>query len=147
MRYLQLLVLTLFIVGCGNADADKTTKTENSESDTHPVVKLEDTEELTEIKGHRFTQYYPGKKQIKFQGMQDDEKRRHGKWTYYSKDGRELSTTMFNHGVKHGHMVVKRENGALYYHGEMENGKKVGIWKNYDENGNFLNEDDFGGKE
>jgi len=144
MKYLQLLVLSLFIIGCSNNEEPQLDQKKSDSEVENPTKKKE---ELVEIKGTTFTQYYPGKEKIKFQGTQDEEKRRHGKWTHFSEDGKELGTTMYKHGILHGHMVVKRPNGTLYYHGEMHNGKKVGIWKNYDETGAFLNEDDFGEKE
>ena len=150
MKYLQLLVLILIVAACSENTSDKPTKntTEKTVDDKSITEKqateIEKPEELTEVKGHTFTEYYPGKKKIKFQGIQDDEKRRHGKWSYYNLDGLELSTTMYEHGKKHGHMIVKHENGAIYYHGEMSEDKKVGIWKNYDSDGVLIGERDFG---
>ena len=151
MKYLQLLLLVLIVAACSDKTTDETTKksvkenssTENTTATSAPAVES-DPEELVDIKGHTFIQYYPGKKQIKFKGLQDDQKRRDGQWSYFSPEGKELSTTMYDHGKKHGHMIVKHPNGAIYYYGEMSNDKKIGIWKNYDEEGVLIGETDFG---
>lgn len=147
MKYLQLLTLVIIVTACSEKTTDEPNKNpikeNNSTTAATEAPTVETPEELVYIKGHTFTQYYPGKKQIKFQGLQDDQKRRNGKWSYFSPDGKELSTTMYSHGKKHGHMIVKHENGTLYYHGEMSEDKKIGIWKNYDEDGVFIGETDF----
>lgn len=142
MKYLHLIVLSLFIFGC----SQETETEEIKDAETEDATPIETEEDLIEVKGHTFTQYYPGKKKIKFKGMQDDEQRRDGLWTFYSEEGKELSTTMFKHGMKHGHMIVKHPNGAIYYYGEMHEDVKVGIWKTYDENGELVSETDFGSK-
>lgn len=141
MNYLYVIILSLFMIGC-------TTETEEpSESDSAIETKntpTQEKEELVVVKGSAYQEFYPGKKNVKFEGHQDDQKRRHGKWSYYSEDGKELSTTMYEHGMKHGHMIVKYPNGAINYHGEMYKDKKIGVWKNYDENGELISETDFG---
>ena len=40
-----------------------------------------------------FTEWYPGKKSIKFQGGQDELGNRYGKWTFYAENCTELSFT------------------------------------------------------
>jgi antitoxin component YwqK of YwqJK toxin-antitoxin module len=144
MKYLQLIILSLFIIGCTTETDEPGNDEANTEANDAPV---DDKEELVVIKGKTYTQYYPGKKNIQFVGPQDEQKRRNGKWTHYSEDGKELGITIYKHGVMHGHLTVKRRNGTIHYHGEMNDGKKVGIWKTYDENGTLVSEDDFGEKE
>ena len=102
------------------------------------------TEKLTEIKNGRFTEWYPGKKQIKFQGMLTKKGDRNGKWTFYSESGNELSMTVYENGNKEGFTIVKYPNGAIHYTGEYKNDKTVGIWKTYDEKGKLVTEKDFG---
>lgn len=92
-------------------------------------------EELVVVNNGLFTEFYPGKKQVKFQGMQDEQKQRHGKWTFYSETGEELSITFYEHGKKHGHSIVKYPNGNLHYVGEYANDKEIGEWYIYDEKG------------
>lgn len=102
-------------------------------------------ESLIEIKDGIYTEYYPGRKAIKFRGPQDSENRRHGKWVFLSPRGTELSVTCYNHGLKDGHTIVKYPNGILFYYGEYRDDIKVGIWKTYDQKGKLMEEKDFGG--
>lgn len=113
----------------------------NKKSD-NSVEKLK-TEKLTEIKNGNFTEWYPGKKQIKFQGMLTKKGDRNGKWTFYSETGNELSFTVYENGKREGFTIVKYPNGAVHYSGEYKNDKSVGIWKTYDEKGKLVTEKDF----
>ncbi|MEY3200171.1 MAG: hypothetical protein RJA13_2129 [Bacteroidota bacterium] len=107
--------------------------------------KTPDKEEiLVEIKNGMYTEWYPGKKQIKYTGGQDETQRRNGVWTFYGEDGKELSVTMYDHGLREGFTVVKYPNGALHYRGEYSKDKTVGIWTTYNEKGEFQSEQDFG---
>jgi antitoxin component YwqK of YwqJK toxin-antitoxin module len=101
-------------------------------------------EELVEVKDGVYTEWYPGKKQIKYRGGQDEKNLRHGVWTFYSESGMELSVTMYEHGLRMGHTVVKYPNGMLHYRGEYFNDKTVGVWTTYDAKGNLISEKDFG---
>ena len=129
------------------ASCDSTEPAENISTGEAPESKTidlpVDKADLVVIDGDVYTEYYPDGKNIKFKGVQDENKKRHGKWVYYSLDGKELSMTMYNHGEKHGHSIVKYPNGAIYYHGEYDHDKKTGIWKTYDENGKLATEIDY----
>lgn len=109
-----------------------------------PIEKPKVEEVLVEVKDGIYTEWYPGKKQIKYKGGQDEKEKRHGVWTFYSEEGNELSVTMYNHGLREGFTVVKYPNGALHYRGEYKNDQTVGVWTTYDENGEFVSETDFG---
>lgn len=124
-KYVVAISLAISVVGC----------TEQKE-ETAETPKIEKKEDLVVVKDGLFTEYYPGKKQIKFQGQQDELKQRHGRWTFYSESGIELSITHYIHGVKHGHTIVKYPNGNMHYVGEYDNGKEIGKWQMYDEKGN-----------
>ncbi|TXI87107.1 MAG: hypothetical protein E6Q37_02665 [Crocinitomicaceae bacterium] len=123
-KYVVAISLAISVVGC----------TEKEETAEKP--KIEKKEDLVVVKNGLFTEYYPGKKQVKFQGQQDELKQRHGRWTFYSESGIELSITHYIHGVKHGHTIVKYPNGNMHYVGEYDNGKEIGKWQMYDEQGN-----------
>ena len=103
-------------------------------------------ESLVDIHDGIFTEYYPGKKQKKFQGEQDENGQRQGKWTFYGPEGLELSTTHYEHGIRHGHSIVKYPNGAIHYYGEYNMDQQIGIWKSYDMQGNLTEEKDYGQK-
>jgi antitoxin component YwqK of YwqJK toxin-antitoxin module len=132
MKYIFTLIaaISLGITGCTN-----------NEEQTKETKKVEN---LVEIKDGIYTEWYPGKKQIKYRGGQDNEKRRHGVWTFYAETGTELSVTMYEHGLRTGHTVVKYPNGRLHYRGEYLNDKTVGVWTTYDEKGELISEKDFG---
>jgi antitoxin component YwqK of YwqJK toxin-antitoxin module len=132
-NYYFFFLLVTFFISCSRND------NENSKKDTKAI----DNESLVEIKDHLFTEYYPGKKQKKFQGEQDNDGQRHGKWTFYSEQGLELSTTHYEHGIKHGASVVKYPNGQIHYLGEYVNDKQVGIWKTYNQKGELVQEKKF----
>jgi antitoxin component YwqK of YwqJK toxin-antitoxin module len=125
-----LVAISLGITGC--------TEEEKPKDDQKEV------ENLVEVKDGIYTEWYPGKKQIKYRGGQDNEKRRHGVWTFYAETGTELSVTMYEHGLRTGHTVVKYPNGRLHYRGEYLNDKTVGVWTTYDEKGELISEKDFG---
>jgi antitoxin component YwqK of YwqJK toxin-antitoxin module len=103
-------------------------------------VSAEKKENLVEIKDGMYTEWYPGKKQVKFKGPQDENKKRHGIWKFYSETGNELSFTVYEHGLKTGHTIVKYPNGAIHYTGEYRDNKAVGVWKIYDPNGKLTSE-------
>jgi antitoxin component YwqK of YwqJK toxin-antitoxin module len=134
LRINLILIVSFLIFSCSRNE-----KTENENSKTKPKE-----ESLVEFKDGIYTEYYPGKKRIKFQGERDADEKRHGKWTYYSETGEVLSTTHYEHGIKHGISFAKYPNGTLHYIGEYVNDKEVGIWKMYDEKGELLTEKDFG---
>lgn len=131
MKQFILFILTLILVSCSTEEA-----TENK-------VPLKE-EVLIEIKDGVFTEWYPGKTQVKYKGAQDDESKRNGIWTYYSVNGLELSVTIYEHGLREGFTVVKYPNGRLHYRGEYHKDASVGVWTTYDEKGKLLSEKDFG---
>jgi antitoxin component YwqK of YwqJK toxin-antitoxin module len=140
MKILTLLSLAIVLISC-STETSEIKKKEKKVDD----VKTEkvDKKSLVEIKGHTYTEYYEDRKSIKFQGQQDDNKQRHGKWSYYSITGEELSTTMYSHGKRHGHIVVKYPNGMVNYVGEYDQNERSGIWKFYDRSGKLSKELDY----
>ncbi len=102
------------------------------------------SENLIEVKHGVYSEWYPGKKQLKFHGSVDKKGNRDGKWVFYSENGNEQSITVYNHGMREGFSLVKYPNGAMHYRGEYRNDKMVGIWTTYDEKGKVINEKDYG---
>jgi antitoxin component YwqK of YwqJK toxin-antitoxin module len=109
-------------------------------SEEKEIDKKPKEENLIEIKDGVFTEFYPGRKKVKFTGRQDDNQARHGRWVFLGENGQELSVTHYIHGVKEGFSIVKHPNGALHYHGEYRNDTMVGVWKTYDIQGNLVTE-------
>ena len=132
MKKIVFVFAPLFLIfGCVNTNEKKIDK----------KIKIEN---LVEVKDGVFTEWYPGKKQIKFQGGQDELGNRDGKWTFYAENGTELSFTLYDHGKKEGFSLVKYPNGRIHYRGEYQNDEMIGLWSTYDEKGNLINEKDYG---
>ncbi len=107
------------------------------------VDKIVEKENLVEIKDGIYTEWYPGKKNKKFQGAQDEKSRRDGKWVFYSEKGNELSITFYTNGLKNGVTMVKYPSGRMHYTGEYRNDTIVGLWTTYDENGKITKEKNY----
>ncbi len=136
-KLVYLLVGFSLIFSCENKNK------EASDKKIKEQVKVKD-ENLVEVKNGIFTEWYPGKKQIKFKGGQDELGNRDGKWSFYDENGTELSFTLFSHGKKEGFSLVKYPNGNIRYVGEYQNDKMVGIWTTYDQKGNKISEKNWG---
>ena len=146
MRYFLFIGLCMGLLSC-KTEETTTPTTEPVEANTEigeTTLPITDKKDLVVIEGNLFTEYYPGKKDIKFQGTQDEEGKRHGKWLFFSEDGEELSMTMYSHGKKHGHSIVKYPNGTIRYTGEYADDQPVGIWKTYSTSGEMTNQKDYG---
>lgn len=131
MKKIVFLLATLFLISaCEN----------NPEKKNEKIPK----EKLVEVKDGVFTEWYPGKKSIKFQGGQDELGNRDGKWSFYAENGTELSFTLYDHGKKEGFSLVKYPNGRIHYRGEYQNDEMIGLWSTYDEKGNLITEKDYG---
>lgn len=137
MRTLVFIVSILLLLSCSETTKPEKASKEKVDLNVNP-------EDLVKIDGDHFMEYYPDGKTLKFEGYQDDQKERHGKWVFYGEDGKELSMTMFDHGKKHGHSIVRYAHGGIHYHGEYHYDQKIGIWKSYDVNGKLIEEKDFG---
>lgn len=107
----------------------------------------ETTDNLVEIKNGIYTEYYPGRKAVKFKGPQDDNSLRNGRWFFYDERGNELSMTEYVNGKKHGFIFVRYPNGTMRYTGEFNMDVEAGLWKFYKEDGSLASEKDYGNKE
>lgn len=140
MKLVWILLFSLLILGCSDSPENKE-EDNNSEPSKTEVKTPVNPEDLIEVKGSMYSEYYDAAKtKLKFQGEQDDNKQRHGRWVYYSEAGKEMSISHYKNGVLHGFMQVKRANGAFHYHGDFDNGERTGVWKFYDEQGKLANE-------
>ena len=143
MKTILYIGLCLGLLSCSEeVPEQKTIKEKEPVVNTTPEAV--DKSDLIEVVGDIYTEYYAGKKAIKFQGPQDTEAKRHGKWLYFSEEGNELSMSMYEHGKKHGHSIVKYPNGAIHYLGEYRDNMQVGEWKSYTSDGKLFETKDFG---
>ena len=130
MKITSFLLLLIIATSCTN--------------ETEETKKAPEIENLIEYKDGIYTEYYPGKKKVKIKGAQDDNKVRDGKWVLLSPSGEEMSVTFFENGKREGHSFVKHPTGAMNYYGEYLHDVQIGIWKFYDEKGNFIKEENHG---
>ncbi|WP_430406584.1 hypothetical protein [Fluviicola sp.] len=124
--------VSLTITGCG---------------EEKKAPEKETTDNLVEIKNGIYTEYYPGRKAVKFKGPQDDNSLRNGRWFFYDERGNELSMTEYVNGKKHGFIFVRYPNGTMRYTGEFNMDVEAGLWKFYKEDGSLASEKDYGNKE
>jgi antitoxin component YwqK of YwqJK toxin-antitoxin module len=125
MKYfltLLLVLLTITLPSCADKKSKETTK----------QVAPED---LVEIKDGHYKEWYPGKKQMKYQGELNQKGDREGKWNFYSEKGTLLSFTFYAAGKKNGYSVVKYPNGKIHYYGAYKDDQMVGEWITYDQQG------------
>ena len=125
--FIGAFILFSLLISCKDKQVDKIVKKEN----------------LVEIKDGIYTEWYPGKKNKKFQGAQDEKSRRDGKWVFYSEKGNELSITFYTNGLKNGFTMVKYPSGRMHYRGEYRNDTIVGLWTTYDQNGKITKEKNY----
>jgi antitoxin component YwqK of YwqJK toxin-antitoxin module len=119
---LLLVLLTITLPAC----------TDTKKKETNKEVA---PEELVEIKDGHYKEWYPGKKQMKYQGELNQKGDREGKWNFYSEKGTLLSFTFYKEGKKNGYSVVKYPNGKIHYYGEYKDDQMVGEWTTYDPKG------------
>ena len=126
MKYLLIFCALSILMACGEKEDKKKT------------IVPEVEEVLTEVKKGIYKQYYPGKKNVKFEGRQDEAGERHGIWYFYSEKGMKISMTEFKHGKKNGVSLHRYPNGMVHYSGEYEDDLQVGLWKTYDTDGKLV---------
>ena len=137
----KLLFIWLFLsLGMSCTTGERTKESENE-------TQVEQPEDLIERMPNFYREYFPGKKQIKLMGPLDSEGNRHGAWESFFEHGQKNSATYFVHGKKDGHSIVYYPNGATYYMGEYKNDQKIGVWKQFDEQGNLISQEDFSNHE
>lgn len=127
-RYLFILLTAITVVSCNNEET-------KLKSERTLEEKLGTTENLIVKEDHSYVKYYPGKKQIEMEGELDDNGKRHGKWTFYNKNGVEISTSTYKSGLKQGISKVNYPNGKLWYTGEYMQDTMIGTWLYYDKDG------------
>lgn len=122
--FLRLLILVA-LIGLNACSNEPSTKPQQEKA----------PEKLVQIKDGKYTEWYPGKKQIKYEGELNKRGEREGKWNFYSEKGTLLSFTFYLSGKKNGHSVVKYPNGKIHYYGEYKDDQMVGVWIIYNSNG------------
>ena len=140
--YWIYIIFIIVLCACGenaSTESNKMNSVTNVEDESDAKSGLYKPGLIDTIDYH-YQEWYPGRNQLKIQGMFDEQYKRHGKWVFFDKNGIELSMTTYTHNLKQGFSIVKHPNGVIYYRGEYNQDKKVGLWTFYNDKGEKLNE-------
>jgi antitoxin component YwqK of YwqJK toxin-antitoxin module len=131
LKHIIYLSLALFLFSCSEEkkEAVDEIKAKQFEAEKPLVVEEENG---------RYTEWYPGREQIKITGAKDDQGRKVGIWKLYTKKGVQQSVTEYKKGEKDGITIVRHPNGTIYYRGEYEKDEPSGVWKFYNEQGQLI---------
>mmetsp|Transcript_22503 Transcript_22503/g.30119 ORF Transcript_22503/g.30119 Transcript_22503/m.30119 type:complete len:148 (+) Transcript_22503:35-478(+) len=144
MKLIWILLCTTLVFSCSESQESTEKKTDGKKNSEQAINAPVNKEDLVEVVGSTYKEYYDvAKTKIKFEGEQDEQKKRHGKWVHYFENGTEAGITFYTHGIRNGFSSVHRPNGILYYHGEYKDDKPTGIWKYYDKAGNLNREHNY----
>jgi antitoxin component YwqK of YwqJK toxin-antitoxin module len=138
MKSYWIYIIFIFVLcACGenaSTESNKINSDTNVEDEADAKSGLYKTGLIDTI-DYQYQEWYPGRNQLKIGGMFDEQYKRHGKWVFYDKNGIELSMTTYTHNLKQGFSIVKYPNGVIYYRGEYNQDKKVGLWTFYNDKG------------
>lgn len=145
MKHYLLLGLLGLLISCSeevvNEEKNDAEKVEQVKSVANPNLPAVDSS----LANKMYKDFYPGTKQIKFEGFYDAEVKRHGIWKMYNQEGKLASMTEYVHGIREGVSIVYYPSGQVNYRGSYKNDKPVGVWKTYDPNtGKVASEKDYG---
>jgi len=143
MKSYSIYIIFIFVLSaCGenaSTESNKINSDTNVEDESDAKTGLYKPGLIDTI-DYQYQEWYPGRNQLKIEGMFDEQYKRHGKWVFYDKNGIELSMTTYTHNLKQGFSIVKHPNGVIYYRGEYNQDKKVGLWTFYNDKGEKVNE-------
>lgn len=137
-KLLFIITVAVFTACSGEESSDMAAKAGQVEN-----TDTSEDKNVVTIKGDNYTEYYPGTEIVKFEGKLDENGDRMGRWVYFSKNGKELSSTEYVHGKKDGVSIVKYNNGVVRYIGQYKDDKKVGKWTYRNEDGSLDKEVDY----
>ena len=143
MKSYWIYIIFIFVLyACGenaSTESNKMNSDTNMEDESDAKSGLYKSGLIDTI-DYQYQEWYPGRNQLKIEGMFDEQYKRHGKWVFYDQNGIELSMTTYTHNLKQGFSIVKHPNGVIYYRGEYNQDKKVGLWTFYNDKGEKVNE-------
>ena len=143
MKSYSIYIIFIFVLSaCGenaSTESNKINSDTNVEDESDAKTGLYKPGLIDTI-DYQYQEWYPGRNQLKIEGMFDEQYKRHGKWVFYDKNGIELSMTTYTHNLKQGFSIVKHPNGVIYFRGEYNQDKKVGLWTFYNDKGEKINE-------
>ena len=139
MRYIPLFIVLVFLVSCAEKLDEVVAETHNDGS-TKRVQYFKGEGEDRFLRKDVFY-YENGQKRV--EGEYNREGKKDGKWTYWYEDGNKWSEGYFKDGLNHKERTTWHETGEMHYTGNYEMGKRVGVWKFYNEDGELVKEIDY----
>lgn len=137
-RFLYLLSL-LVLASCGPRMEEVVT--EKYPDGTPKRIDFFSGEGTTKYIAKSVFYYESGKKRV--EGHYNAEGKKDGKWLYWYENGNKWSEGYFTNGLDDKKRTTWHENGELHFTGRLDQGKRVGIWKFFDENGKMTKELDY----
>ena len=143
MKKLVLVtMIAVFFAACGGENTSKNLeRTDIINSYTNGQAQTE--RDFKMIDGKRLAvyerEYYEDGNLLKEGPLSANEKR-DGLWKSYYRDGVVWSEGEYNNGIREGKTVTYFANGKKYYEGQFVRAQKSGVWKFYNEQGEFVNE-------
>jgi antitoxin component YwqK of YwqJK toxin-antitoxin module len=135
-----LVVCLLAIVSCKDksTSAEFETVTHKYDSGKPKNVQVYSSADSSKIGAKEFYDNGAVKVDMKYK----DGKRNGPTYSYY-KDGKPWSLNFFENDELQGPYQTWHENGQLYYDGQYDHNRKVGVWKFYDDKGGLIKTMDF----
>jgi antitoxin component YwqK of YwqJK toxin-antitoxin module len=141
-RKITLLLVTtmLVIMSCQekSTSTEYQTVTHKYESGKPKNVQVYSSADSSKIGAKEFYDNGAVKVDMKYK----DGKRNGPTYSYY-KDGKPWSLNTFENDELHGPYQTWHENGQLYYDGQYDHNRKVGVWKFYSDAGALIKTMDF----
>ncbi len=141
-RVFLILMVAVFFTACNNEQSDKKSKdVEVIDNYANGAVRIE--HDMKDVDGKRVAVYerefYKEGGLLK-EGPLGVKEKRNGLWKSYYRDGVLWSEGEYKNGVRDGKTVTYFSNGKKYYEGQFVKAQKSGLWKFYNEKGEFVNE-------
>jgi len=141
-RIVIVLMIAVFFTACGGENTSKNLeRTDIINSYTNGQTQVE--RDFKMVDGKRMAvyerEYYEDGNLLKDGPLSTNEKR-DGLWKSYYRDGVLWSEGEYNNGIREGKTITYFANGKKYYEGQFVRAQKSGVWKFYNEEGEFVNE-------
>jgi len=141
-KVVLVLMIAVFFTACGGANSSKELeRTDIINSYTNGQTQLE--RDFKVVEGKRKAvyerEYYEDGNLLKEGPLSVNEKR-DGLWKSYYRDGVTWSEGDYADGIREGKTITYFANGKKYYEGQFVRAQKTGVWKFYNEQGEFVNE-------
>jgi hypothetical protein len=137
IMFKQLLTLLLFasLISCANNEENTETTDQEKEVETYNGIPIADKE--PENYSGEYQELYknglPKMKGLKVNG------KREGRWQSWHPTGAPASECDYKNGVEHGEYIVFHEStGKPMITGKYSEGKKIGQWQFYNEEGQII---------